>query len=232
MTTVLGTTLADGAVFNSVESYNAYTFNEGSYIPSADQGQVGQWLKFGGTAGVGYVEEPYASWPNVCNEDWLFKGLLEGKTFVEAAWSANHQLSYVNTVIGDPLMVWRTLLAGDVNVDGMVDISDLAIMGQNWGDATVPGGTGWGNGDLNSDGMIDIADLSLMGPTWGQMSSWAFGASPQTAGYEAWELGAAIQPFIHRNPEPATVVMLAMGLAILPLCRRWAKRRFSARHVA
>jgi hypothetical protein len=77
--------------------------------------------------------------------------------------------------------------------------------------------------------MVDIADLSLMGPTWGQMSSWAMGAAPQTAGYEPWELTSAIGQFIHPNPEPATVVLLASGLAILPLCRRCVRKRLGRR---
>ncbi|MBI3839471.1 MAG: TIGR03790 family protein [Planctomycetia bacterium] len=99
--------LANGAVFNSWESFNAATFN-----PTGDthnQGQVAQWLQKGGTAGVGNVAEPWAGVSYMANEDQLFSMLINGKTFVEAAWSAIPQLSYVTTVVGDPLMTWKTL---------------------------------------------------------------------------------------------------------------------------
>jgi hypothetical protein len=37
----------------------------------------------------------------------MFKMLLSGYTWAEAAWSSMQQLSYVNTVVGDPLMTWK-----------------------------------------------------------------------------------------------------------------------------
>ena len=52
----LNVTLANGAVFESWESYNAYSFNVSN--PHGNQGQVAQWLQIGGTAAVGHVEEP------------------------------------------------------------------------------------------------------------------------------------------------------------------------------
>ena len=41
-------------------------------------------------------------------------------TFVEAAWRATRQLSYMNTVVGDPLMRLQAWLPGDANLDGAV----------------------------------------------------------------------------------------------------------------
>ena len=101
----LNVTLANGAVFQSWESYNAYSFNASN--PHGNQGQIAEWLQIGGTAAVGHVEEPGASSSTVNNEDKLFRMLLAGYTFAEAAWSGNAQLSFVNTVIGDPLMTWQ-----------------------------------------------------------------------------------------------------------------------------
>jgi hypothetical protein len=109
----LNITLANGAVFNSWESYNAYSFTPGGY--TGTQGQVAQWLAMGGTAGVGNVQEPGASTSSVANEDQLFLMLLSGKTWAEAAWSSLEQLGYVNTVVGDPLMTWTRLPATTAN---------------------------------------------------------------------------------------------------------------------
>ena len=103
----LNITLANGAVFNSWESYNAASFNTAG--DTHGQGQVAQWLQKGGTAGVGNVDEPSAGPSYMVNENLLFSMLLSGKTFAEAAWSAIPQLSYVTTVVGDPLMTWQKL---------------------------------------------------------------------------------------------------------------------------
>ena len=98
---------ADGGVFHTWESYNAYTFNlEGIAQMPSRQGLVAEWLSRGGTVGVGHVQEPGVDSTNVTREDRMFDRLIEGYTWVEAAWNATRQLSYVNTVVGDPLMVW------------------------------------------------------------------------------------------------------------------------------
>jgi uncharacterized protein (TIGR03790 family) len=98
-------TLAPGAVFTSWESYNAASFTPGGY--SGSQGQIAQWLAIGGTVGVGNVSEPGANQYRVANEDQLFKSLIAGRTWAEAAWSSLYQVGYVNTVVGDPLMKWK-----------------------------------------------------------------------------------------------------------------------------
>lgn len=153
VTTGLNLNLAPGAVFNSWESYNAYSFTPGGY--SGTQGQVAQWLAIGGTAGIGNVQEPGASIASVANEDKLFAMLLSGKTWVEAAWSSLAQLSYVNTVIGDPLMTWRppvaniavptTIVRGvtanftlSASNPGSTTSSPMFSFVVNWGDGTSP----------------------------------------------------------------------------------------------
>ncbi len=226
ITDVLGSnlTLANGAVFTSLESFNAYSFNDGGY--AGNQGQIAEWLEIGGTAAVGHVEEPIASWVTVTNEDIMFQALLDGRSFAEAAWLANFQLSYVNTLVGDPLMRWRMLTRGDVNRDGIVDISDLSIMGANWGSEIQPGGYGWTIGDVNSDGLVDISDLSLLGSNWGSVSSWATGGQDKMDldGFAAGDLENAILPYIHNTPEPATWVLLTLGLAGLAAHRVLVRR--------
>ncbi len=220
-------TLADGAVFTSLESFNAFSFNEGGY--NGAHGQVAQWLEIGGTAGVGFVEEPMASWVTVSNEDILFKNLLAGKTFAEAAWAANYQVSYVNTMVGDPLMVWRVLGYGDVNMDGFIDISDLAIMGAHWDETYASGGYGWTFGDVNGDGAVDISDLAILGANWGATSPWATGA-PSTGDISPSDLSTAIQAFIHPTPEPSGLALLALGAAALLAYRRRARPRLGRQH--
>ena len=224
ITTGLNITLADGAVFTSIESFNAFSFNVGGYTGS--QGQVAQWLQIGGTAGVGNVEEPTATLKTLTNEDLMFQSLLDGKTFAEAAWSATSQVSFVNTFVGDPLMTWRMLNFGDVNRDGFVDISDLAIMGAHWDTTMASGGFGWTVGDMNSDGLVNISDLAILGANWGAVSPWAVGV-PETAGLGPSDLGTAIKPYIHGVPEPSSLGMMAITTAALLAYGRLARRRLS-----
>jgi hypothetical protein len=51
---------------------------------------------------------------------------------------------------------------GDLNLDGMVDAEDLAILLTYWG------GVGFPIGDMNHDGLINGADLTVILSNWGQ----------------------------------------------------------------
>jgi uncharacterized protein (TIGR03790 family) len=222
--TSLDIDLADGAVFNSWESYNAQSFQFGDNW--GNQGLVAEWLAKGGTAGVGNVAEPGASPFFVSNEDLLFARLLEGRTFAEAAWSSMRQLSYVNTIVGDPLMTWKVLLAGDVNMDGLVDMNDLGAMGPHWGTVVDPGGYGWTMGDLNGDGIIDMGDIGLVSSTWGETSDWSEGALNLSA--PPSPMAEALFASMHHNPEPSTLALLGIGASALVVFG-WRRRRARGR---
>lgn len=213
----LSFTLADGAVFESHESFNAYSFHLGGNV--SGQGLVAEWLAKGGTAGVGNVQEPKNGRNNEANEDQMFKMLLDGKTWAEAAWSSIKQLSYVNTVVGDPLMTWKTLLPGDANKDGHVNIEDLALMSTYWQsyDPSMAGGYWWDHGDFDGDGRININDLSLMATYWGQSSSWApaGGSGPGT-----FDIGA----FLASVPEPPSALLAMIGVAVIVVQSSWRRR--------
>jgi uncharacterized protein (TIGR03790 family) len=133
--------LARGAVFHSYESYNACSFDPDE---TQNQGRVGEWIAIGGTAALGHVAEPFAGQWTVTNEDIFFDMLLSGYSLVESAWAATRQLSYVNTVIGDPLMRYQTRVPGDINLDGVVDTADYLY---------------WVN-NRDEDGNYSLADLS------------------------------------------------------------------------
>ena len=181
--------IAPGAVFCSYESYNAYTFDRATAVP-CNQGTLAQWIALGGSAAVGNVYEPNVSSLNVTNEDRMFDMLLNGSTWAEAAWNATYQLSYVNTVVGDPLMTFRPWLKGDCNNDGGVDVLDLGIVASEYDQ------TGQGlAGDLNGDGIVDVTDLAILSTAW--------------FGNESGSLSPV--------PEPAALSLLALSL---PLLRR------------
>ena len=81
---------------------------------------------------------------------------------------------------------------GDANGDGVVDDNDLSLLLANWNQDA-----GWDGGNFNGDSITDDSDLSLL------LANWT----------------ASDPPGAVNVPEPATVAVLAAGLA-LPVLRR------------
>ena len=183
---------APGAVFQTWESYNAYSFTEG--VNKAGQGLLAEWLKTGGTAGVGNVEEPYVDIANVTNEDRLFEMLLRGYSWAEAAWNATRQLSYVNTIVGDPLMVFQPWVEGDVDFDGLVNLYDLTRVKAAYGSAAGDSRYDF-FADMDADGRVDLYDLAYVKARYMKPASGTLAV-----------------------PEPASLALLTVGVgAILAL---------------
>jgi hypothetical protein len=70
-------------------------------------------------------------------------------------------------------------LGGDSNVDKTVDVSDLSILGANYGTAT---GATWDTGDSNYDGAVDVSDLSILGANYGSTATSTSVPEPATLG--------------------------------------------------
>ena len=72
---------------------------------------------------------------------------------------------------GDPLASDYTfdffVLAGDANHDRMVDVRDLGILAQHYGQS---GPTiGFEDGDFNGDGVVDVSDLGILAQGYGKL---------------------------------------------------------------
>ena len=202
--------ISPGAVFHTWESFNANSFIQGNN--RAGQSLIAEWLAKGGTAALGHVEEPTASASAVANEDILFDMLLNGYTLAESAWAATPQLSFVNTVVGDPLMTLRPWVSGDFDLDGVVDIDDLNILLANWQQSV--GSAGMTTGDPDFDGLVDQDDLNTLlatGPITGTVIDILYTLNNPPAG-----LGAPSQ----NAPTPAAITLMGLsGMALLG-CRR------------
>ena len=196
--------LAPGGVFHTYESFNAYTFDaDGIGQMPQRQGLVAEWIARGGTAGTGNVQEPGTDKKQVTNEDLLFHMLLEGRTWAEAAWSATYQVSYVNTIVGDPLMTLRNWLPGDHDLDGDVDMFDLAAVKVACGaTAGEPEYDFWA--DMDADGDVDFTDLTVAKSNYTGPIGFAGSADGQVA----------------QVPEPGAFSLLILGAVVLIRRRR------------
>ena len=56
----------------------------------------------------------------------------------------------------------------DFDLSGLVDLIDLAILGQHWVQADCPATVDCDHTDLDLSGKIDMMDWSLFAPRWGQ----------------------------------------------------------------
>lgn len=137
---------APGAIFNTIESYNARAFN--GLGSTQNQAQASDFLAAGGTFAIGHVWEPFADF--IPDNYFLVRNFLLGHlSWAEAAWSSIPVVSWQHVVLGDPLArVVRT--TEDLNADGRVDIDDLHA----WYEL--------GGVDINNDGVIDEADKRIL----------------------------------------------------------------------
>ena len=95
----------------------------------------------------------------------------------------------------------ETVLFGDANLDGNVDINDLTVVLANYGQT----GMTWTQGEFTGSGTVDINDLTIVLANYGQ-----------TDGSSAIGLSAV--------PEPGAMAILAAGAAGLLACA-WRRRR-------
>jgi hypothetical protein len=145
-------TLAPGAIFLSIESFNARDFGGLGGWPG--QQQISTYLASGGTFAIGNAQEPFSfTTPDTLPLAANF--LLGDLTFVEAAWSAISALSWQQVVIGDPL-ARITRSSEDINMDRTVDDQDLAA----W-DA-LDDTKDKARKDLNRDGVCDKTDRAFI----------------------------------------------------------------------
>ncbi|HOJ08956.1 MAG TPA: hypothetical protein PKX68_15485, partial [Ignavibacteriaceae bacterium] len=123
---------ANGSVFNTFESFNAYSI---STLRRIGQGVMTEFTSIGGTSGAGHVWEPLAyavSKPYV-----YFPYYAMGYGQVDAVWQGFSYLAWRNVVVGDPLttIAWgKQSLTEDLTwsgtnlVTGEIDISDLKTL--------------------------------------------------------------------------------------------------------
>jgi hypothetical protein len=117
--------LAPGAIFNTIESFNCRDFGGLGNLGFAAQQQASTYIAAGGTFAVGNVWEPLAD--TIPDNLLLVRNFTLGNmSWAEAAWSSIPALSWMQTVIGDPLARAQRK-SEDITGNNRVTINDLHL---------------------------------------------------------------------------------------------------------
>jgi hypothetical protein len=101
-------------------------------------------------------------------------------------------------------------IAGDADVNGVVNLDDFNILAANFGTAA---GATWIQADFNDDGRVNLDDFNALAGNFGQSS-----AGPGMTPGDWARLGAAV-------PEPSLgALAFVMALPLLRRCRRFRRR--------
>lgn len=120
-------------------------------------------------------------------------------THIEIGSTGRHALATVD---------YKTL-AGDVNLDSVVDFDDLLPLAQNYGTTT---GATWAQGDFDLNGTVDFTDLLTLAQNYSSSAPITAAFTPVFAGDWAQALSLV--------PEPAALGLLGLGFAVVPRARR------------
>ena len=122
-----------------------------------------------------------------------------------------------------PQLVLTMPIPGDANLDGKVDVSDLAILAANYRKhVTGTPAQLWAQGDFNGDGVVDIQDLAILA------ANYRYGVAsdvvPAYDGLDAAAIELLSQAGVTVVPEPGALAPLAAELlALLVYTRRKRK---------
>jgi len=101
----------------------------------------------------------------------------------------------------------RSVIGGDINLDGSVNFSDVLIMSPNYNHAVT---NGWAGADLTGDGTVNFSDVLVMSPNYNHTGGTN---TPLTATGVLDTPGAGAGLGSSAVPEPASIALL--GLALL-----------------
>lgn len=151
---------ANGAIMNTFESFNGFSMRIANRY--YDFGLVADFIKMGGSGGIGYLWEPVFDGQSL--NRILFPNYAMGYNFVDAAYQSVAYIAWQYVVVGDPLMAisWGKQTLND----------DLTVTGTNLvtGEITVPAGVTLTVADnalvnIKFDGDVVVNGTVVVAPT-------------------------------------------------------------------
>lgn len=140
--------------------------------------------------------------------------------FLSTTADATHGLGWMDDPVAHTVTVAYTLY-GDANLDGRVDVSDLAALAANYRKSV----NGWASGDFNYDGMVNVLDLAVLAANY--RHSLASGIGLESGPFYAAAMAALLDVGMTSAPEPGTLALLIVaGLSLLGYA--WRKRDLCA----
>ena len=126
----------------------------------------------------------------------------------DGEWAIGGLTEFAGVPVDETSILVACTWAGDANLDGRITSADYDRIDVNWlrwkYNGTVPdGGFRWAVGDFNYDGVISTSDYDLIDRAWLISNGAPFGAGSPTP-----------------TPEPATLALVAAGLAALVVRKR------------
>ncbi len=168
----------NGAVFDSIESFNAVTMFSDAVTTHA---KIVDFITIGGCGAIGHSFEPMSD--SIEDNLYFFYNLFADEngdgfadlSFVEAAFTGLPYLSWSEVAIGDPLMriaygpggfAWNQL-QGDCNNDGFANVRDVrAFSNAQYGVLNTTDQASFDRYndlcDLNKDGYINTKDVRIL----------------------------------------------------------------------
>ncbi|MFA5292075.1 MAG: hypothetical protein WC496_03480 [Phycisphaerae bacterium] len=165
--------LAYGAVFCSIESFNAVTMFSDA---SSAQAKIIDFLTIGGCGAIGHAFEPLSD--ATIDTEFMFYNLLADSddngyadmTFIEAAFTGIPYVSWSEVVIGDPLMriaygpggQAQSLISADLDGDGIpATLSDFALWSDSYLYSINDEGQSYNDlADLDKNGVVNLKDFA------------------------------------------------------------------------
>jgi hypothetical protein len=225
----LGIVASDGTIaFDSSQSLRSLSFAGGRARISSGAGVVG--------TDVLTITANTANAFDLADGTWVWnytglnppgsdvRGWLLGTQIYSSLNDAQHRVGYAEatqlyaalptTLGGEPIdattLITRLTLAGDANLDGVVDAVDLGNLALHWTTSDAY----WFDGDFTYDGRVDVADLKLLA----QNFEVAFGSPSLETLLVSFGLP------VDAVPEPS-VVLGPIGVALLGRRRRRVGRK-------
>jgi hypothetical protein len=117
-----------------------------------------------------------------------------------------------NTGVAAGTVEIKYTVAGDVNLSGGVDLSDLVIIASDFGQT----GADWAQGDVNYDGNVDLSDLVIVASNFGASLSSVSASNFSNSFAAEWQLALTEAHGADSSlPEPAMLAALApVGLLL------------------